>query len=86
MMQAAESGHYDDFAPGLRATHRCTACRRFLLQREMRPILVVVADVLIHQALQVTFIQNDDMVEQIAVPRQNCIRTGVVAWIGRELS
>jgi hypothetical protein len=46
----------------------------------------VVADVLIHQALQVTFIQNDDMVEQIAVPRQNCIRTGVVAWIGRELS
>ena len=71
MMQAAEPGHHDDFAPGLRATHRYATGRRFLRQREMRPVLVVVADVLVHQAFQMAFIQNDHMVEQIAAAVAN---------------
>jgi hypothetical protein len=49
MMQATESGHHDNFAPGLRIIHRYTAGRCFLGQREMRPILMVVANVLIHK-------------------------------------
>jgi hypothetical protein len=32
----------------------------------MRAVLVVVADVLIHEAFQMQFIENDHMVEQIA--------------------
>ena len=32
----------------------------------MRPVLVVVANVLGHQAFQVALVENDDMIEQIA--------------------
>ena len=71
MMQAAESGHDNDFAPGLRITHRYTTGRRFLGQREMRPVLVIVTDILIHQALQIPFVENDHMVKQIASPAQD---------------
>ena len=62
MMQAAESGHRDDFTPNLRATHRYTSCGRFLRQREMRPVLVIVADVITHKAFQMAFIENNHMV------------------------
>ena len=63
MMQTAKSGHHDDFAPGLRATHRYTPGRRLLLQRKMRPVLVVITDVIIHQAFQMAFIHDDHMVK-----------------------
>src|SRR5258708_2365416 len=32
----------------------------------MRPVLVVVADVLVHQSLQVPFVQNDDVIQKIS--------------------
>jgi len=65
-MQAAESRHRDDFAPGLKAIYRNTTGRRSFCQRKMSPTLMVIADVLIHEAYQMAFIENDHMVEQIA--------------------
>jgi hypothetical protein len=38
----------------------------FASQTEVRAIFVVIADVIVHQALQMPFIENDHMVEQIA--------------------
>jgi hypothetical protein len=32
----------------------------------MRPVLVVVADVLVHQPLQMPYVQNDDVIQQIS--------------------
>jgi hypothetical protein len=35
----------------------------------MSPVIVVIVDVLVHQALQVAFIENDHMIEQVAATR-----------------
>jgi hypothetical protein len=78
MMQSTEPGHHNDFAPGLRVTHRNANGRSFLRQSEMRPVLVVVADVLIHQALQMAFIENDHMVKQIAAAVANPVLSNVI--------
>jgi hypothetical protein len=34
----------------------------------MRPVVMVITDVFIRQALQMAFIENDHVVEQVAVP------------------
>src|ERR1039458_1833746 len=66
MMQTAELGHrYNPVAAT--EIHLCfTAGRGSLRQRKMCSVFVIVTDVIIHQALQMPFIQNDHMVEQIA--------------------
>src|ERR1035438_6465700 len=43
-----------------------TTGRRSFLQRQMRSVLVVIADELIHEALQVPFVHYDRMVEHIS--------------------
>jgi hypothetical protein len=42
------------------------ARRRSLLQREMRPILVVIANVGAHRPFQMPFVEHDDMIKQIS--------------------
>ena len=66
MMQTAQSRHGYDLATctGILFCH--ATGRRFLRQCKMRPVFVIVTDVLIHQAFQMAFIENDHMVEQIA--------------------
>jgi hypothetical protein len=64
-MQASKSWHLDNLyaysGPGL-----CFATSgRSLLQTKMRSVIVVVADALIHEALEMTFIHNDHVAEQI---------------------
>ena len=66
MMQAAEPWHRYDFASYFGVARCFTAGRRSLCQCKMRPVFVIVLDVLAHQAFQVAFIENDRMVEQIA--------------------
>ena len=81
MMQAAEPGHYDDFASSLRVTHCYTTGRCFLRQREMSSIVVIIADVITHKALQMAFIQDDHMVEQIASAVANpSLGNAVLPW------
>jgi hypothetical protein len=46
---------------------RCfTTGRRSFRQRKMRPVVVIVADVLVHQSFQMAVIHNDRVVEQVA--------------------
>jgi len=65
MMQAAETWHRYDFATWAGIFFCLTTGRCFLRQREMSPVTVV-ADVLVHQAFRMAFIENDHMFEQIA--------------------
>ncbi len=65
MMRTAEPGHRNNPAthiglPNCLATGRCSLC-----QCKVSPILVVITKVLVHEPLQMPFIENDHMVEQI---------------------
>jgi hypothetical protein len=71
MMQTAELGHRYNPVAATEIHLRFTAGRRSLRQRKMRSVLVVVTDVLVHQAFQMPFIQNDRMVEQITAAVAN---------------
>jgi hypothetical protein len=66
MMQPAKPWHRYDFATCIGILRGLTTGRRSLRQREMRSIFVVVTDVLVHQAFQMPFIQDDHMVKQIS--------------------
>src|ERR1039458_1553954 len=62
MMQTAESCLRDHPS----TMHRPdSAARRFLAQPEMRPVLVIVADVFAEKAFQMPFVEHDHVVEQI---------------------
>ena len=65
MMQAAESWHGYDPATRIVLVMHFTTRRSSFFQREMSPVVVVIADVLVHQAFQMPFVEHDDMVEQI---------------------
>ena len=66
MMQAAEPWHRDDLATCTMIRFCFTSGRRSLGQRKMRSILMIVPDVLVHQAFQMPLIENDYVVKQIA--------------------
>ena len=70
MMQAAESRRRYDSTTCIGDLLCFTTRRRSLRERQMRPVLMVVTDVFAHQAFQMPFVENDDMVEQLptAVP------------------
>jgi hypothetical protein len=71
MMQAAEPWHGYDSAICVGIRLFSTPRRSSLLQRKMRPVVVVVADVPAHQSSQMPFIEHDDMVEQVAATVAN---------------
>ena len=66
MMQATKPWHGDDLAACIMIDLGFTPRRRSLCQSEMRSVLVVIADVLRHQAFQMLFVEHNDVVEQIA--------------------
>jgi hypothetical protein len=63
MMQATEPGHRDNFTAGFRTFSCLTACRSFFVQSEVSSVIVVIADVFVHQAFQMPFVEYDDMIE-----------------------
>ena len=70
MMQTAEPRHGDDFAGPL-AFCCLTTTRSLLAQAQMRPVVVVITDELIHEPFQMPFIHNDHVVEQIPAAGAN---------------
>jgi len=66
MMQAAEPWHGKDLGACRRTFRSFSESRSLFIQTKMCSVVVIIADVLIHQALQMPLIQNDHMVEQIA--------------------
>ena len=61
---------------------RClTTRRRSLFQRQMRPVVVIVTDVFVHQAFQVPLIQDNHVVEQIPAAVANpTLGNAVLPW------
>ncbi len=59
MMQSAESWHGYNSATCRRVHFRLTTLRRSLRQRQVRSIFVVIPNILVYQAFQVAFIQNE---------------------------
>ena len=68
MVQAAESLHRYDLAACIGILFCFTTSRRSLPQCKVRSVVVIVADVLIHEALQMPFVEHDHVVS-----RQNSI-------------
>src|SRR5215510_6356549 len=66
MMQAAESREGTYRASQCGTERGQSACWRILRKPKMRPIFMVVADILAHEPLQMPFIQYDHMIEQVA--------------------
>ena len=67
------------------------ACRRrlygprtILIQREMRPASVVIAKVRRHHTVQVTLIEDDDVIETFAADRaDDALNVGILPWRSR---
>ena len=66
MVQAAEPRHRND--PTIRAciSGGSTSCRSLLVQSEMCPIVVVIVHVFSDKTLKMSFVEHDDMIEQVA--------------------
>jgi len=71
MMQAAKPRHREDSATGFGTLFCFTTVRSSLLQREVRSVIVIIADVVGHESLQMPFVEHDHMVEQIATAIPN---------------
>jgi hypothetical protein len=60
MMQTAEARQGYDVVSRARAVLRRSVPRRFFCQSEMSPVLVIIADVVIHEAFQMVFVEYDE--------------------------
>ena len=65
MMEAAEPWNRENLAAHLSAFRHLAASRCLLAEAKVGPVFVIIADKLTHEALQMTFIQNDHLVEKI---------------------
>ena len=66
MVQTTEPRHRNHPATWACNSNGLPSCRGLLLQPKVRPVLVVVTDVLAHQAFQMSFVYYDDMIQQVA--------------------
>lgn len=66
MVQTAESRQGVNLASHRSAYRGWPTCWRILRESEVRPILMVVANVLGHQPLEVLLIQDDHVVQQVS--------------------
>jgi hypothetical protein len=65
MMQSTESWYRYSSASINRSHPSFATCRRSIRQRNMHSVFVIVVNVLVHEPLQMPFIKDDDMIEQI---------------------
>ena len=65
MMQPAESWHRYNPSTYTGLLLSFTTGKRYLRQREMSSILMIVPNVLVHQTVQMTLIEHDHMIEQV---------------------
>jgi hypothetical protein len=66
MMETAEPWNRDNLGARLSVFRHLAACRCLLAEAKVGSVSVIIADELIHEALQMPFIQNDHVVEKIA--------------------
>lgn len=65
MVGATDSRHGHDFAVRVCIRRGHPTRGRSLLQREVSPVLVIIANVGGHQPFQMPFVEHDDMIKQI---------------------
>ena len=71
MVQTAEPGHRYNLAASYQIRSRITVGRRSFGKREMRSVVVVVTNILVHQPPKMPFIQHNDMIEQVPAATAN---------------
>jgi len=71
MMQAAKPWHGYDLGSRAEILLGQATRWRLLRQPEMHPVFVVIADVLIHEAFQTVFVDDDHTVKQVAAAVAN---------------
>ena len=80
MMQATQPRHRCHTVTGATSSPRFATRGRSLFQRKMCAILVIVADVFVHQAFQMALIENDHVVEQVSAGSYPAFRNTVLPW------
>src|ERR1035437_3577782 len=65
MVGAAEPRHRNDPATWAHSLSDRTPFRRLFLQTKVGSVVVVVADIFGHEALEMAFTENDDVIEQV---------------------
>jgi hypothetical protein len=71
MMQAAKPWSRYNSTALISGRRSFTARRRSLCQAKVRPVLVIITNVLVHEAFQMTPVNNDHMVYQIPAATPN---------------
>ena len=71
MMKTAQPRHGNDFAVRVGVVPFLPAGGCALCQSEVRPVVMVVSDVLLHESFQMALVEHDDMVEEIAAASAN---------------
>ena len=66
MMQTAEPRHGDHFATSFGICGCSPPARRLLRKSKMGSVLMIVADVIGHETLQMALVEDDDMIKEIA--------------------
>jgi len=75
MMETAEPSIREDSPTSVCALRHRAASRSMFVEPKMRSVLVIIADVIVHQSPQMAFIQNNQMVEDdTAISRSRCSR------------
>lgn len=81
MMQAPESLHRNNPVIGAPIMSGRTFCRSLLLQSEMYPIVVVVADIFLHQTFELPLVESNDVIEQIpAAATDEAFGDSILPW------
>ena len=81
VMQSAEPRHSDDFRIHRHVVFGSTLSWCLLFQSKMRPVVMVIAEVFVHQAFQMALIENDDMIEQVsATASYETFANAILPW------
>lgn len=71
MMQTAKTRHGNDLRRHWRLNGSFSASRSLIVESEMRAVLVIIADVFVYEAFQMSLVEDDHMIEQIAAAGAN---------------
>jgi len=81
MVQTTESRHRNRPATCARSSGDLSSCRGLLLQPEMGSIVVIIADILGHQPFEMSFVENNHMVEYVPPAiSDKSFRDAILPW------
>jgi len=59
--------------------------QEFVRPAQVRPVLIVIANLFAHEALQIAFVEHDYMIEQVVAPESRGSRSRLVPLAGSML-